>query len=514
VKPVALLLLPLLLAAPVRAEDVVQLDSGPISGTVTDGLRTYKGVPFAKPPVGPLRWRAPERPEPWEGVRACVAFGPSCPQPRIPVFGATGETSEDCLYLNVWTTARDADAKLPVMVWIHGGSYAFGSGSQPIYDGAALARRGVVLVTINYRLGPFGFFAHPALSAESGRGSGAYGFLDQIAALEWVQRNIAAFGGDPGCVTIFGESAGSGSVTALLVSPLTDGLFHRAIAQSGVAFAKPLREAEQAGEGFAKELGCEGEGALAALRAKSAKELLDAASITMNIFGEGAFRFGPTIDGHVLPRDPVELMPAQRDVPLLLGTTADEGTIFVIQSPEGATKASFERAVTSVFGAQAGRVLERYPVERDADARGALARVIADAFFVEPTRAFARARAGLRSRTFMYHFTRVSPGARMLRLGAHHASELGYVFGTLQPLGTDAKDGALAATIASTWVRFARTGDPNGDGLPEWPAYTTEGDQHLELGDEVRVGAALRREQCDALDSVWAALRQPQREWH
>lgn len=514
---VALLLVPVLAAA-ARADEgpdegpdagVVRLDSGPISGTVTPGaepVRVFRGIPFARPPVGPLRWRAPERPEPWEQVRACAAFGPACPQPRIPIFGVMGPTSEDCLYLNVWTAAKDAGAKLPVMVWIHGGSYAFGAGSLPLYDGAALARRGVVLVTINYRLGPFGYLAHPALSAESGRGSGAYGFLDQVAALEWVQRNIAAFGGDPGCVTIFGESAGGGSVTGLLVSPLAKGLFHRAIAQSGVLFAQPLAAAEASGERLAEELGCD---SLEALRARPADALLKAAAVSMNIFGEGAFRFGPVIDGHLLPADPVELMARQHDVPLLLGSCADEGSIFVVSSPEGASKAALERAATGLFGDQAPRVLELYPVEQDAQARAALSRLVADAYFIAPIRAFARARADLRSPTFLYHFTRVSPGARLLRLGAHHAAELGYIFGTLNPMGTNQDDRALAERIAAAWVRFARAGDPNGEGLPAWPAYAAASDEHLELGDEVRVGAGLRRRECDALAEVWEALRRP-----
>lgn len=519
-KPLAPLLV-LVLAATARAEDVVALDAGAVSGTVAtrEGaapVRVYKGIPFAKPPVGPLRWRPPERPAPWEGVRACTDFGPACPQPDVPLFQVPGPRSEDCLYLNVWTAAPDAEAKRPVMVWIHGGSYLFGAGSQPIYDGEALARRGVVLVTINYRLGPFGFLAHPALSAESGRGSGAYGLLDQIAALEWVKRNIAAFGGDPGRVTIFGESAGGGSVTALLVSPLAKGLFHRAIAQSGVVFAQPLRDAgpgkapaEPAGERFAAKLGCEGEGALAALRAKSAEELLAAAELDLNPFGEGDYSFGPVVDGVVLPRDPAELLDAQHDVPLLLGSTADEGTIFVAMNPAGATKASFERAVEPFFREHTGRVLALYPVTKDAEARRALATLIGDAFFIAPLRAFARARAGLSSKTFMYHFTYAPPRARMFGLGAHHAVELPYVFETLPPAEAKDADRALASAVAAAWVRFAATGDPNGEGLPAWPAYSAERDEHLELGAQPRVGSGLRREACDVLAEVWTALREP-----
>jgi para-nitrobenzyl esterase len=512
------MLLLLLLATVARAEETVKLDTGEIAGSVVtkEGapeLHVYKGIPFAAPPVGELRWKAPQRPAPWQGVRSCTKFGNACPQPSIPLMSVDEPQSEDCLYLNVWTPAKKATEKLPVMVWIHGGSYAFGSGAQSIYDGEALARRGVVVVTINYRLNAFGFLAHPALSAESGKGSGNYGLLDQIAALEWVKRNIAAFGGDKDCVTIFGESAGGGSVMALLISPLAKGLFHRAVAQSGVLFARPLREAaygqepaEKVGERFAAKLGCD---TLSAMRQKSAKEVLAAAMLNANPLGEGGHDLGPVADGWVIPGDPYDLMRQQRDVPLLLGTTADEGTLFVVGSAPSVSADAYKKFVTATFGAQAEKVLGLFPARTDKDVSKALAAFLRDVYFIGPNRAFARSRAGLASKTFLYHFTRATPLARTMGLGAHHAAELRYVFDTLDgpgSFGYEAKDHALATKIADAWVRFAKTGDPNGEGLPEWPAYTKEKDEHLELGEEIRVGSGLEREACDTLDRVWAAM--------
>ena len=523
---VAALGLSLAFAAVARADGALEspkLDTGAISGVLLqkDGalpVRAFKGIPYAAPPVGALRWRPPQPAPSWEGVRACEAFGPACPQPKIPFVQLRERQSEDCLYLNVWTGAREPGAKLPVMVWIHGGSLVFGSGAQEVYDGAALARLGVVVVTINYRLGPFGFLAHPALSQESPRRvSGNYGLLDQVAALEWVNRNIAAFGGDPGCVTIFGESAGGGSVQALLLSPLARGLFQRAIVQSAASVTQPLRggaagaeSAEATGERFAAALGLSPEGdVLAALRARSEAELLACSDSQPEAITPRGVRFGSCVDGWVLPDDPLALVAAgkQADVPLLIGTTADEGTLFV---RDVRSRADVARHLESAFGPAAPKVAAAYPIASDAEAQRVSARLLADAVFVAPTRAFVRARPGFRSKAFLYTFTRVPFGAKVLGLGAHHGCELGYVFDTLDApgsMGIQPADRALARTVSGAWVRFARTGDPNGEGLPEWPAYTPENDAHFELGDEVRAGAGLRSAQCDLFDEVWAALR-------
>lgn len=513
------------LATSARAQDTVKLDSGEISGVVAtkegaEDVRVFKGIPYAAPPVGALRWKPPQRPARWEGVRACAAFGPACPQPAIPLMGVSEKQSEDCLFANVWTPAKDASAKLPVMFWIHGGSFVFGSGAQDVYAGEALARRGVVVVTINYRLGPFGFLSHPGLSKEGCPGN--QGLLDQVAALEWVKRNIAAFGGDPGCVTIFGESAGGGSVVALLLSPLAKGLFHRAISQSGVCFARPLRAgaygmepAEKTGERLADLLGCaESDDPVASMRAKSAKELLAAAKPAMNPFAGEGLTFGLVVDGVAITEDPFALMAKGKtaDVPLLVGTTADEGTIFVMMSPLGNSKASLRTFVETIFGAEADRILAAYPAETDAEVKPSLARLLGDALFIGPARAFIRSRSGFNSKSFLYTFTRVSPGAKSFGLGAYHGSELRYVFDTFDApgaMGLTKDDRALGKKMSAAWVRFAKTGDPNGEGIPSWPAYTTANDAHLELGDTVREGNGLHRAECDLFDKVWANLLTP-----
>ncbi len=497
----------------------IQLDSGLIAGASVGekgDVHVYKGIPFAAPPVGGLRWRPPQAVKPWDGVRACTAFGPWCPQPQALLGRGTGTQSEDCLYLNVWTPAKGPKDKLPVMVWLHGGGHTTGSGASELYGGERLAREGVVVVTINYRLGPFGYLGHPLLSKESDRKvSGNYGLLDQIAALAWVQRNIAAFGGNPGCVTIFGESAGSVSVCRLMVSPLAKGLFHRAIAQSGGAHGlnRHLREEwnqlppmEKVGEQLAEQLGCaRAADPLAALRAKSAQEVLDAAAPAQGLFGKG-IKFGPIVDGWALPDDPVALFAAgkQHDVPFMTGSNADEGSVFMQQMPLRRVQ-GYKWLLAQRFGKQADRVFALFPAERDQDAPAAMSRLVGVSAFVAPARALARSMAKCKSPAYLYHFTRVPPLTQGRGFGACHALEIGYVFGTLEgrPGFTEA-DRALSATMRKCWAHFARTGDPNSDGLPRWPAYTREADQCLEFGDEVKVRAGLCREACDLFDAIQA----------
>jgi para-nitrobenzyl esterase len=494
----------------------VQVAAGLVSGETVGEVRVYRGVPFAAPPVGELRWKPPQPVPPWEGVRACTEVGPWCPQPRSIIGGERGgRQSEDCLYLNLWTAAPSATAKLPVMVWIHGGSCTTGSGAAVLYDGTALARQGVVLVTINYRLGPFGYLAHPLLSKESPHGvSGNYGLLDQIAALHWVHDNIAAFGGDPGCVTVFGESAGALSVCRLMVSPLAAGLFQRAIAESGGAHGRNahLREprgllepAETVGVRIAHTLGCDAEpDVLAALRAVSAERLLSAAEPSQGLYGKGN-KFGPVVDGWAIPDDPDRLFAAGRQhrAPFLLGTTADEGTLFLTQMPVQRA-AGYESMVRRLFGAGADEILRRFPCPDDAAVKAAFSQLTTVTAFEAPARFLAKAMAACEPRTYLYQFTHVPRGAGLLGLGATHGSEIIYVFKNLRPLHGPA-DRRLAAAMSGAWVRFARTGDPNGDGLPHWPAYTAAGDQYLEFGDEIRVGSGLHREACDALERLWQA---------
>ncbi|MHC9540308.1 MAG: carboxylesterase/lipase family protein [Vulcanimicrobiota bacterium] len=317
-----LIILSACLYAGEKDTDVVRLDSGPVCGKAQGGVRAFLGIPYAAPPVGALRWKAPQKVSPWTEVKMCADFGPSCPQPD---WSEKGRFSEDCLYLNVWAPNKRHDEKMPVMVWIHSGGFTFGSGALPEYDGRNLAGKGVVVVNFNYRLGPLGFLTHPQLAAESPRGvSGNYGLLDQIAALQWVQRNIASFGGDPDNVTLFGQSAGSRSVTLLIISPMLKGLFHRAIAESGgpirgseyltPVYDDSVEKVSSMGRELACRLGCDKAGdVIAAMRVKSADEVVKAAGCRPCIFGDSGLFFAPVFDGQVLPEEAAEAYSAGKE---------------------------------------------------------------------------------------------------------------------------------------------------------------------------------------------------------
>lgn len=497
--------------------DPIRLDSGFISGQEVGGVRVYKGIPFASPPVGALRWKPPRPVKPWPGVRACTEFGPWCPQPEPMLGGELGRMSEDCLFLNLWTPARSPADRLAVMVWIHGGGCTTGSGAMSYYNGEALARRGVVVVTVNYRLGPFGFLAHPLLAQESPHHvSGNYGLLDQIAALKWVRRNIAAFGGDPNRVTIFGESAGALCVCRLLVSPLARGLFHRAIAESGGVHGRNrhlrkkrhgLEPAEKVGERIMAALGCTGANdPVAALRAESVAEIMKAANPAQGLFGRGN-QFGPVIDGWVLPQDPGEAFAAGRQsrVPFMVGSNADEGTVFLSQLPMK-RPLGYRWFVRRLAGARAPGVLGLFPVE-DANVQQALNKLITVAFFVTEARFVARTMTAAGSPTYLYHFTRIPEVGRDRSRGAFHGLEVLYVFGTFSrvlgfPVPTEQP---LCDIMGAYWTQFAKTGNPNKPGLTPWPRYDIRTGPCLELGDGVRVRAELYREACDLFDEIRAA---------
>ena len=496
------------------ATDVLKISSGRISGEERDGVRSYKGIPFAAPPVGDLRWKPPQPVKPWDGVRDCTKFGTVCPQPKSILGQKQEQASEDCLFLNVWTAAKKTDAKLPVMVWIHGGGWTTGSGSQSSYEGSALARQGVVMVTINYRLGPFGYFAHPLLSKESPHGvSGNYGMLDQIAALQWVQGNIAAFGGNPQCVTIFGESAGAGSVCRLMISPQAQGLFHRAIAESGGAYGRNrlLREKsdllvpmETEGERLAAALGCDKtENPLAALRAKSAEEILTASKPAQGLYGKGT-KYGPIVDGWTIPDDPGVMFDQgkQHDVPFMVGANADEGTLFLCQMPVQSA-AAYKLMLRTLAGRHADEALKLLPCAGDEDVKAAFTRFCTLTAFVAPARILARAMEQKKSPAFLYHFTRISSGAKRLGLGATHGAEISYVFGNFRAANaiTDT-DRELSKEMQACWIQFAKTGNPNGPGLPNWPIYKAATDEYLEFGDVVRIGHGLYKEVCDLLEQL------------
>jgi para-nitrobenzyl esterase len=467
-------------------DDPVRLDTGMISGAATGSpeVRVFKGIPYAAPPVGDLRWRAPKPAAHWEGTRKADDFGPVCMQ------GGNQKMSEDCLYLNVWTGAKAAGSKVsdkrPVMLWIYGGGYTSGSGSQPMYDGEALAQKGAVVVTFNYRLGAFGFFAHPELTKESDRrGAANFGVMDAIAALQWVQQNIARFGGDPKRVTIFGESAGAGMVANLMTIPSAKGLFVRAIGESSawstarIALLSTLADAELAGVKLADGVGAK---SLAELRAKPAEEILKA--------GRG---LGPVVDGWLIPEEPGKVFAAgkQIDVPVLTGSNRDES---FGGNPKSA--AEFVEQARTRFGELGDAYLKLYPADSDEQARESAFYSGRDemAFVM---RNWARLTAGQsstsgKSKAFVYYFTEQPPRLANARgpfaPGPHgsatHVSEILYAFGHLDGSRTwTDSDRQVADAMSSHWVNFARSGDPNGKGLNQWPVYDGKNQSVMVFGN-------------------------------
>jgi para-nitrobenzyl esterase len=486
------------------APDVVKVDGGQLAGTIAGGARVFKGIPFAAPPVGDLRWKAPQPIIGWEGTRPADKFGPQCVQTPYPVGSVyamePAPQSEDCLYLNVWTTASAGD-KRPVMVWLHGGAWTRGASNIATYDGVALAKRGVVVVTANYRLGPLGFLAHPELTAESPQhSSGNYAILDHVAALRWVQRNIAAFGGNPGNVTIFGESAGSWSVNVVQAAPIARGLFHRAIGESGGQFGRTQRlvEAEEGGLALAKAVGAD---SLKALRQIPAEKLLSVAT----------FRSSINVDGWVLPDD-VRAMFAQRKqspVPILVGSNADEMTTLSSASTFPKTMEDFRTRMEAQFPGLAKEFDAAYPVKTEADIAGAMRSLNRDIIFSSEMRTWARMVTAAGERAYLYQFTHVPPGPDAAIRRAYHASEIQYVFGNLRNPAfafTDA-DRALSDAMSSYWVNFATTGNPNGKGLPNWAAYDAGNEPYVELGTPIQARRQLLKVQLDFLDQAREARR-------
>jgi para-nitrobenzyl esterase len=491
----------------------VKTDGGLLAGSMAGDVRVYKGIPYAAPPVGKLRWRPPQPAAAWQGVRDATKFSPACPQARSADNAPEASQSEDCLCLNVYTAAKTARERRPVMVWIHGGSLANGSGS--LYDGAALARKGVIVVTINYRLNVFGFLAHPALSAESAhKSSGNVGLLDQIAALEWVRRNIAAFGGDANNVTIFGESAGSWSVNLLLATPLSKGLFHRAIGESGGEFepnphlskSMPGQEsAEAIGARVLARLGC-GQAAdpLACAREKKTEDVLAAIA--------NGFRAQPCVDGWFLPAEVHAIFAArkQHPVPVIVGFNADEGAQFAARMTP-ATAEEYTLAIRRQFGAFADEYLKLYPAGSRDVMLDSAARRFRDERHTWKMLTWARMMEPMKSGVWLYYFTQVAPDSRF---GAHHAAEIIYVFDNLhrrQAAWTEA-DKRVAHAMSSYWVNFAKTGDPNGAGLLHWPRYETKRDPYLEFGPEIKSKTGLHPAAFAFWDKYFTAQRAQRQE--
>jgi para-nitrobenzyl esterase len=506
------------------AGDPIKTTGGLVGGsTIAEGgVRLYRSIPYAAPPVGELRWQAPKPVVPWQGVLAPADFGPRCLQGRIFDDIVFKELSEDCLTLNIWTPARSAGDRLPVLVWIHGGGFQAGAGAEPRHDGEAFARKNVVLVTINYRLGVFGFLAHPELTRESGRtASGNYGLLDQVAALKWVRDNIAAFGGDSRNVTIFGESAGSFAVSALMASPLARGLFHKAIGQSGAFFSvrggtllpKSLSEAEEHGTRFATTLGAS---SLAALRAKSGDEVLQAA-MKMQPW------FSPIVDGYFLPEPAAAVYAAgkQAPVPLLAGWNADEVRAGIVLAKQKPTAQTFTEEAGKRFGEHAAAILKAYPASNDAEAMESAAALANDTFIGYSTWKWLEMHAKTTDApVYRYSFDRKIPvpanhkvngvPATSADVGARHAGEIEYVFGALKlslpNVPWEAADRTLSDAMTTYWANFARTGNPSGSGLPEWPRYD-ETLQVLHLDTKIHPATDSLRPRYEAWDA-WAAQQQ------
>jgi len=474
----------LLLGVAAQAADVVRTASGAVEGrTTADGtVRIFEGIPYAAPPVGKLRWQPPQPVRAWKGVREATRFGARCMQGNIygdMNFRDSGP-SEDCLYLNVWTPAKDANANLPVMVWIYGGGFAAGSSSEPRQDGETLAKKGVVVVSMNYRLGVFGFFAYPGLAKESPRhASGNYGLLDQAAALEWVRKNIAAFGGDPHEVTIFGESAGSFSVSAQMASPLSQGLFVRAMGESGAFLGKSpptrsLAQSEADDRKFAESIGAK---SLKQLRAVPADQLLADAMKQPN-----PIRFWPNVDGYFFPEDPHAIYAAgkQAHVPLLAGWNRDEGNYRAIFKQEAPTVTHYVEWAHQNFGANAGEFLKLYPAANDEQVKRSASDLAGDQFIAFGTwKWIEMQRTTGDSTVYRYEFDDAPPPpAGEPSHGAYHSSEIEFVFQALpsKKLPWRPGDEKLSQLMSTYWTNFAKTGDPNGPGLPRWPAYTAADD--------------------------------------
>lgn len=504
----ACLLLSFWLSVAIAVEEPIQLTSGKVSGVeLSSGIQVFRGIPFAAPPVGDLRWKPPEAAIPWSGIFPADSYGPVCMQQRT-----TALMSEDCLYLNVWTKAENASEKKPVMVWIHGGGWSSGAsvnlghssaGITGTYDGEAFADNGVVLVSVNYRMNAFGFMAHPALSAKSEQGvSGNYGILDHIAALEWVRDNIEAFGGDPDNVTIFGESAGGASIYALLATPMAKGLFHKAISQSTWITPDNVTHLTQH-NGLSESAESRGQKAISAKLAELDQSVGGDLVATMRAMtAEDVLNMPLQVslieDGWVYPKSAAEIFAegSHNIVPLLAGTNDGEGLLFV-RGPRAINTVADQRSAREAeLGELAGNLLDYYVAKTDADALEVEIDYNTDSWFARPTRELVQAMANTAADSYMYVFTRnlQDPSER-----SPHAMELRYVFKEL-PDDASGIDQDIAQLMNDYWTQFAATGNPNRTGLPHWPSYNLETQQHQYIGAEVEQGNFFLKEKLDELD--------------
>jgi len=508
----------------------VRVEGGLVQGAVEDGLTVYRGIPFAAPPVGDLRWRAPQPVVKWDGVKDTVKFAPACVQGMMMGPGGSGPAPcEDCLYLNVWSPAKSPRDRVPVFVWVYGGGFAGGATSYPIFSGEKLAKKGVVLVSIAYRVGQMEFFVHPELSAETeNHVSGNYGLLDMIASLKWIQKNIAAFGGDPNHVTIFGESAGGIAVSMLCASPLAKGLFHGAISESGGSFGPP-RPATMPGENMKRLADAERSGE-ASLKTAGVASIAEARKLSPDKLSGGgrgqggqAARGGggpsglsnwPIIDGWVIPDDQYKLYEAKRynDVPVLIGYNSDEGLSF---SP-ARTPEDYIASVKSRFGPFADKLIAAYPPGTETVAKTARD-LMRDAAFGWQTWIWARLQSKTgKSKVFYYYFDQHpdypadSPQAGQ---GSPHGQEVSYVFQHLNPNQQPAKsDEAISEAMATYWTNFAKFGDPNDPGLPEWPAFSDVNPVVMYFAQTPHTGPVPNVDALKVMDRYFAWRRTPEGE--
>jgi para-nitrobenzyl esterase len=483
---------------------VVRTDAGLVRGVDESGVRAFRGIPYAAPPVGPARWRPPRPVEPWDGVRDAREFGPSCPQPPFITEGGTpAPLSEDCLTLNIWTPASaSASSRLPVMVWIHGGGFRSGSGSNSVTQGEAFARRDVVLVTLNYRLGALGFFAHPVLEDDQ---RGNYGLLDMAAALGWVRRNIEAFGGDPGRVTIFGESAGGMAVHLLMVAPPAEGLFHGAIAQSGYgtwplprlrAAASPVAPpgaptAEEVGEAIVQKATASGPGARTAAELRAIPpERLAGAVAPLHL---------PLVDGTVVPDEPGILFERgeQHDVPFIGGGNSYDGSVM---AGSGFTTEAYLES----WGEQVARLRTLYADDFAVSPDLGVSRLFGERRYLLSARVLAKNMSRVSSPGYLYYFSFVPAARRSASPGAPHAAEVELLFGRA---GADDDGDPQAEEVGETmrtyWINFARTGDPNGPGLPQWPVYDEAADRWLVIDETPVARSGVIRDRLDFLEEQY-----------
>jgi para-nitrobenzyl esterase len=509
---------------------LVETDCGPVAGYILSGVANFRGIPYASPPTGHLRWKPPEPPTPWIQPMDATRFGPVCTQDKT-LFRVFGSMDEDCLNLNIWAPEKTDGGPFPVMVWLHGGGFSTGSGSLPPYDGAYFASIGIIVVTINYRLNVLGFLALPELSSEAeSRTSGNYGIMDQIFALKWVINNIAKFGGDQDNVTIFGESAGGASVAALMSSPLSSGLFQRAIAQSCGNAPSILRKldqrngqfdsAESIGLGFAQKLGLDGQkGTLEKMRAIPAHELTQKwfKTVQEDIMLTGAVGNWMLnhliIDGYVLKDSPGStfLNGKQHNIPLMTGTTADEGTLFAYltfgEKPEAGR---YHHYLERAFGSAKDKIIEQFGGSEGDSIQNSACNLLGSGFFCGARR-LARTMAAVQPQTYRYLFSMPPkfflyqiPGIPdwKERFGCFHAAEIPYVFNFMLLPGMEDEDRVLAGRMAGYWARFARTGDPNGPAAPHWPKYSQKDEKYLILDNPIDTGQGFKDKECDFVEGL------------